>query len=155
MPNYDFKKDLPIARNTEKEIATLLEKQYGAKILSFEDTNKYDILVLIKGKKIKIEIKEDFTGETTGNVGLEFSCRGKPSGIEVSEADYYIYKLHTMDYGIQYVLHSTAALKKMIANGEYFRIVNGGDKGSNSMNYLFKYNMFVRTGKILPLDKNL
>lgn len=153
MAYYNFRKDLPIAKKTEQEVAELISRLYDATIIAFEDTNKYDFKASIKGKEITFEVKEDFTCETTGNVGLEFSCRGKPSGISVSMADYYIYKLHTKNYGIQFVIHPVKRLKKMIEEEQYFRIVNGGDKGSNSMNYLFKYDTFVKTGKILPIDK--
>jgi hypothetical protein len=155
MPNYNFVEDLPAAKATEKEVASGLAKVYGVTILDNENKdNKYDILALYKGSHIKFEVKEDFICERTGNVGLEFSCRGKPSGIQVSEADYYIYKLHTAS-GIQFWIHKTDALKKMIADNLFFRIVNGGDPGSDSMNYLFKYCIFIRTGKRLyfTLDK--
>jgi hypothetical protein len=153
MPNYDFALDLPVAQATEREVANLLIKNYGAEILAFEDTNLYDILARIpaNGDKLKIEVKEDFIGERTGNVGLEFECRGKPSGIQTTMADYYIYKLHTRDHGIQFVAHRVSAIKKMIADNRYFLVVNGGDEGSNSMNYLFKYDVFVSTGKILQI----
>jgi hypothetical protein len=154
MPNYNFRQDLPIAKKTEQEVAGLLALKYGAKIISFKDNNEYDVLMEVRGVQIKIEIKEDFTCERTGNVGLEYFCRGKPSGISVSQADFYIYKLHTKNFGIVYVMHSVAKLRKMIEDKKYFWVVNGGDKGSNSMNYLFKYDEFVKTGKILPLDKN-
>jgi hypothetical protein len=60
--------------------------------------------------------------------------------------------VHTKE-GIRFVLHKTEELKRMIADKEYFRIVNGGDKGSNSMNYLFKYAVFVKNGRLLALDK--
>jgi hypothetical protein len=153
MPNYNFRKDLPIAKQTEKEVAQFLTDCYGAHILGFDDTNRYDFLMQIEDKLIRIEVKEDFMCEKTGNVGLEYECRGKPSGLAVSEADYYIYKLHTKDHGIVYVRHSTAKLKEMIEKKLYSRIVNGGDKGSNSMNYLFKYAVFIQNGRILPLDK--
>ena len=165
MPNYDFKLDFPIAQATEHEVADFLVKHYGAEILAFENTNKYDILIRWPLNKnfyedgkphywdVKIEIKEDFIGERTGNVGLEYECRDKPSGIQTTMADYYIYKLHTRDHGIQFVMHKVSTIKKMIEDKLYFRIVNGGDEGSNSMNYLFKYDVFVSTGKILPLDK--
>lgn len=152
MPFYNFKQDLEVAKTTESEVALLLTDVLDAKILSFEKTNKYDILALIGDKEITFEVKEDFLCEYTGNVGLEFECRGKPSGIQTSEADYYIYKLHTTN-GIQYVMHSTSVLKQMIIYKTYFKIVNGGDKNSNSMNYLFKYAVFVSTGKFLLLDK--
>ena len=89
----------------------------------------------------------------TGNVAVEYSCRGKLSGISTSEADFYIYKLETRDKGIHYIMHKVSDLKQMIERKEYFREVNGGDRGSNSLNYLFKYNVFAGSGFILPLDK--
>jgi hypothetical protein len=153
MANYKFNKDIIVAKKTEEEVAGILEKLYDAKILAYNNDNRYDLLVNIKGKELKVEIKEDMMGETTGNVGLEFYSRGKDSGIRTTQADYYIYKLHTKDHGIQFVLHSVDTLRKMVDNAEFFRIVDGGDPGSHSFNYLFKYNMFVKRGKILPLDK--
>jgi hypothetical protein len=153
MPHYDFNKDLPVAKQTEKEVATLLSSVYKAQLLAVECTNKYDLLMSINGTNYSFEVKEDFTCERTGNVGLEFECRGKPSGIQTSEADFHVHKIHTKESGIIFVLHRTSRLRELIDKRLYFRIVNGGDKGSNSMNYLFKYNIFARTGKILPLDK--
>lgn len=149
MPNYNFKKDLSIAKKTEAEVAGHLARIYTATIISFDDTNKYDFLLKKDGRLFKMEVKEDFMCQKTGNVGLEFGCRGKPSGIETSEADYYIYKVHTKDQGVVYVMHSTKTLKQMIVDKRYSRIVSGGDPGSNSMNYLFKYEVFVASGKIL------
>jgi hypothetical protein len=151
MPNYDFKLDLPIAKATEREVADLLVKNYGVEILNYEDTYRYDILARWAVSKM---FWEDFVGETTGNVGLEFECRGKPSGIQTTEADYYIYKLHTRSHTIQFVLHDTGVIKQMIEDKLYFRIVNGGDEGSNSMNYLFRYDVFVSTGKVLRTEQD-
>jgi len=144
MPNYDFKKDLPIAKKTENEIALLLANKFRGRLIRFNNTNKYDIKMRIGSNDYTFEVKEDFTCERTGNVGLEFECRGKPSGIEVTEADYYVYKIHTKDEGIKIYMHKTDTIKKMIKDGLYFRIVNGGDEGSNSMNYLFKYEIFIK-----------
>ena len=148
MANYDFNKDLPTAKETEREVAKIIENAYDAKILKFEDTNEYDILANIKGKDYKFEIKEDFMTCKTGNVALEFECRGKPSGIQISEADFYIYKIHSGN-GTHFYLFKTSILKGMVAERKYFRIVNGGDKGSNSMNYLFKYETFIKYGKFI------
>jgi hypothetical protein len=155
MANYNFRKDLSVAKKTEKDVSKLLEIVCGAKILEFDETNKYDIVALINDKRVTFEIKEDFMCEQTGNVGVEFECRGKPSGIQTSEADYYIYKVHTKEYGIKYIVHQTKALKKMIENSKYFRIASGGDKGSNTQFYLFKFNSFIRNSKLLahPIDK--
>lgn len=148
MANYDFKKDLPVAVETEKEAATLLERLYGAKIIDFCNSNKYDILAEIQNRKYSFEIKEDFMSWKTGNVALEFECRGKPSGIEISQADFYIYKIHGKK-GIRFYLFKTNSLKKMVDRKEFFRVVNGGDEGSNSMNYLFKYETFIKHGVLM------
>lgn len=154
MANYNFRKDLPIAKETEVEVSKVLEKLYNAEILDFEDTNKYDILTKIKDKEVTFEVKEDFMCWRTGNVAVEYECRGKPSGIETTESDFYIYKINYPENKVKYVMHKTDIIRDMIKKKNYFRIVNGGDKGSNSMNYLFKYDVFVKTGTILPLDKN-
>jgi len=145
MGEYDFEKDLPIAKETEKEVANLLKKKYNAEILGFNDTYKYDILTRIKGKEITIEVKEDFMCGDTGNTVVEFSCRGKHSGIQTTKADYYIYKMHKKE-GIRYTIHKVEAIRKMINKGLFFRIVNGGDKDSDSLNYFFRYNIFIKTG---------
>lgn len=141
--NYDFKLDLPIAQKTEHEVSELFLKHYGHKTLGMCYTKYYDILLETKkGKAFTVEVKEDFTCERTGNVGLEFECRGRPSGISVTEASHYVYKIHTLK-GIMFFIIKTDDLKDMIAKHEYRRIVSGGDKGSNSMNYLFDLKVFT------------
>jgi hypothetical protein len=156
MGNYDFKRDLAVAKKTEREIAHLLECVWeDSEIIDFEDTNKYDLLVKLKnGTNVKVEIKEDFMCKYTGNVALEFESRGKPSGISVSKADYYLYKIHHRD-SVVYTLHAIDVLRDKVKNKKYFRIVNGGDEGSNTMNYLFKYKDFIRNSLNIyfPLDK--
>lgn len=153
MPHYNFKKDLIEAKKTEKEVGNLLPKVKECEVIAYEDTNKYDILVLEgKGenaKKTKYEVKEDFLCEFTGNVGLEFECRGKSSGIQTTEADYYVYKVHTKNYGIQIFQIPVSILKEMIEDKLYFRIVSGGDVNSNSKNYLFRYSTFVKNAVLL------
>lgn len=142
--NYDFSKDLPIAIKTEEEVAAKFEEFYGHTVVRHDRTNKYDMLVKTakKGKEFSVEVKEDFTCEETGNVGLEFHCRGKPSGIDVTQATHYVYKLHTKQ-GIRFYIIKTDKLKKMIVDRKYKRIVIGGDKDSGSMNYLFGLDVFV------------
>lgn len=146
MPNYNFEQDLPIAVKTEHEVAEIIQKQYNAKILAYGHTNQYDIKALVNGKVFTFEVKEDFSCERTGNVGVEYSSWGRPAGIAVSKADFYVYKIHTRS-GVKIFIFKTQAIKNMIARKEYHRIVNGGDKGSDSMNYLFTYETFISHGK--------
>jgi hypothetical protein len=104
------------------------------------------------GKEVDIEIKEDFSCERTGNVGVEVESWGRPSGLSVSKADFYLYKVHQPDGTKRVYIIRTEKLKKMIEDELYHRIVVGGDPGSNSKNYLFKLKVimdnFTHLGKL-------
>lgn len=152
-PNYkgyqQFEEDLAVAQKTEVELSELLARTTGMEILHYNEDYRYDTCFKMKsGNKLYVEIKEDFTCQRTGNVGLEYSCRGKDSGIRTSEAHLYFYKLHTPS-GIVNALVQTSDLKKMIFEEKYFRTVNGGDPGSNSLNYLFKLDVFLEKCKVI------
>lgn len=151
MPKYDFRADHPIARKTEQEVAQLLMKANRFKIKQIEENhdNRFDLkITLADGDIITVEIKEDFTCRRTGNVGLEFECRGRDSGIRVSQADVYLYKLHQPNGKIGFYIIETASLKAMICDKKYHRIVTGGDPGSDSKNYLFKLEVFKKHARL-------
>lgn len=151
MGNYEFKKDHKIAVKTEQEVANLLMKANKAKIkrIQFNDDNRYDLGILTMDDQfITVEIKEDFTCEETGNVGVEFECRGKASGISVSRADLYMYKIHEPNGDISFYIMETKTLKALIRAEKYHRIVTGGDEGSNSKNYLFKLETFKKNAEL-------
>lgn len=152
MPHYNFKKDHKIAMKTEKQISDYLVSK-GWEFIDQCNTSDYDIRMKTpSGDVVTIEIKEDFKCEETGNIGLEYHCRGKPSGISVSKADYYLYKAHEPSGDKNMYTIETSKLKKMVKNKFYFRKVIGGDAGSNSKNYLFKLGVikenFTHIGKL-------
>ena len=152
-----FYRDLQIAQFTEKMVTDKLIQffeKHSYKILSCEFNNdfRYDVIFRIKSnntgknaitKTLKIEIKEDFMCAETGNVIVEFECRGKPSGISTTQSHLYIYVIHMPNGTLSYRMLKTASLKKMIIDKKYFRIVYGGGDG-NSTNYLFKLETFLK-----------
>ena len=141
MPHYNFRKDHKIARKTERQIADYLVTK-GYEFIDECDNADYDIRMKTPaGEVITIEIKEDFTCQKTGNIGLEYHCRGKPSGISISKADFYLYKTHEPSGEKNMYVIKTSNLKEMIEERLYHRTVNGGDPGSNSLNYLFKLDV--------------
>lgn len=151
MRNYDYKKDYKIANRTEHEVAQLIQFANRGKVRRIEhnNDNKFDLKVtFLDGTKITIEIKEDFTCQRTGNVGLEYECRGKASGISVSQADVYLYKIHEPSGEITFWMIKTETLKKLIESQAFHRIVVGGDAGSNSKNYLFKLDVIKRNAEL-------
>ena len=62
--NNDFRHDLEVGQLGEKLLADILEKK-------------------------TIEVKKDLKAMQTGNVFIEYSSRGKRSGLSTSEADYW------------------------------------------------------------------
>jgi len=142
MGNYNFNKDLPIAKETERKVAALLE-QMGFTVLDDNDTNAYDIRVLYDTDELKIEVKEDFKCQETGNVAVETFCRGKPSGLSVTQAQIYAYVIHKGD-GITLALTHVDDIKDAIANNNYRgRVDDCGDAGSGTVNYLFRLEKFL------------
>ena len=149
MPNYDFKLDLPVALATEHEVADLLVRFYGAEILAFEDTNLYDISAIIKEKKYSFEVKTDFISEKTGNIAIEYFSRGKPSGISTTQADFYVYVINTIKKQDYCYIIKVSKVKELIENKLFFRSVDGGDKDSHTLCYLFKEDIFSKHSRML------
>jgi hypothetical protein len=144
--HYSFQKDHPIAERCEQAVATRLEALFEVKLLSRNNDNRYDLLFECPdGTHLTVEVKQDFSCERTGNVGVEYECRGKPSGIAVSQATHYAYVVHRPDGECHLYMAPTKVLKKLIEEKRYFRTVTGGDPGSNSKNYLFKLDVFTRS----------
>jgi hypothetical protein len=92
MAHYDFKKDLNEGNEGENLVIEHLKK-LGSTLLSKNDDNRYDALIERDGKKIKYEIKTDVfckPSYDTGNIFVEVQCRGKASGIMVTEAKWFV-----------------------------------------------------------------
>jgi hypothetical protein len=148
MGNYNFGVDLKVAGVTEKQVGQYLAENCGATSITYNHDNRYDLKMFMGDRFWTVEIKEDFMCAKTGNVAVEFESRGKPSGINSSQADMYIYVIHTAQ-GIKYLALHTKTLKRIITHGDYFRSVTGGDEGSETKSYLFKYSEFSKNGKFI------
>ncbi len=75
-----------------------------------------------------IEVKRDFVASRTGNVFVEFFCRGKPSGISTTEAEFWAFILADKTV----VLLPTDRLKALAREAHKAgQIVKGGDSGAS------------------------
>lgn len=146
----NFKRDLLVAQKTEQDCANLLQRVKGYKTVNYNNDNQYDLQCIADDGCISTyEVKEDFSCRKTGNVALEFHSRGKDSGIAVSKADFYLYRLHRPDRTVVHIEIPIMALKAAVAGKKYFRVISGGDAGSNTYCYLFKLEEFLKFGNIL------
>ena len=141
--HYDFKKDLQDGQLAEREAIEKLQVHFP-EISDFEqsDTKNYDIKGILDGSPITFEVKNDLMAHKTGNVAIEYKCRGKASGLSTSKADYWIYKFDNT-----FFLFKTETLRqRLFIEKAYFRPVTGGDVGSNTKMYLVKVTELRKWG---------
>jgi len=140
----NFKKDLEMGEKAQNEAIEKIKKEFqGIEILESKAIIKeFDIKGKHKNREITFEIKWDIMSEETENVAIEYECRGKISGIDVTEADYWIYKIKNDFYLIE-----TIKIKQAIQNKIYFKKVIGGDAGSFTRLYLIKVLKFIELCK--------
>jgi hypothetical protein len=159
MANYNFKKDINIGEAGEAIVKLDLES-IGGVFISDNKDNKYDLLMdmPLRGesgyKKVSYEIKTDVFCKPyldTGNIFIEFECRGSDSGISVSEADWFVtYFQHFRE--IWYI--KTDKLKKLIINNDFKKTELSGDLNSNTKGYLIPRYQFKKYFKVRTIKKN-
>lgn len=142
MGAYNFRQDLAAAKKTELEVAQVY-MQKGAKAWHVpQDYKTCDLCIYWSDDYFdKIEVKEDFMVAMTGNVAVEYSCRGAPSGVSVSKADWYVYKLHAAD-GSTSLHEIPTAYLRVLCEESKFKHVIGGDRNSNTKLVLIPVQIF-------------
>jgi len=141
MAHYNFDKDLIDGLDAENSVKSLLKKKYKVSDDDIVSSTTKEFDIKIKSLNLTFEVKNDLMAEKTGNIAIEFESRGKPSGVSTTKADYWVYKFSNMFY----IIERTVLVNK----GNYSRIVNGGDYGSNTMMYLVKVEAFKSWGEKL------
>lgn len=87
--------DLKLWKKAEHEFASILIM--GGKVTWWEEPewkfSDYDMKLKSEKWDFTVEVKNDNIRPTTKRVWIEYECKGVPSWIAVSKADYYVYKL--------------------------------------------------------------
>jgi hypothetical protein len=101
--------------------------------LQYGQVREEELSDILQNQKIEVKTERDKWKET-GNICIEFRCRGKPSGIAVTEAKWWVHVLADGDDTSCMLMFPTEKLKeiarKYYANG---KIVNGGDDNLSKM----------------------
>jgi len=137
MANLDFKSDLKLGNDGEKTVVKFLESK-GCVFIDNNNNNKYDVKMNVNGVETKYEIKTDVKCAPlfdTGNIFIEYSSRGKLSGISVSQADWFVtYFLYLNE--LWFI--KTGKLKELINNNDFPVFKDAGDPNSSTHGYLIK-----------------
>lgn len=78
----------------------------------------------------KLEVKRDRMWAKTGNIFFEYECRGKPSGLFITEADYFAYILYRDGVNIAVYIWKTDVVRAVIGNWietKKYKLISGGD----------------------------
>lgn len=124
--NRDNKFDLQLSQS-------LIDQQRLASIFEYGDISK-------------IELKsESWQWERTGNICIEYRQKGKPSGIAVTEAGYWVHELKRDGKTLCYLMFPIERLKELarIAYNEG-RYHEGGGDGGNFCNILIPLKDILR-----------
>ena len=139
MGHYNFHKDLKDSKKAEHEYYTYLWSLANTQDVVFNNDNKHDLLRTLTNSPIELtyEVKDDKYSKRSGNAAFETRCRGKPSGITVTQAHWWVHKCYDSEDGSSFFLKfNTEQLKEYVLDNGLLKV--GGDKGSNTHMYLVK-----------------
>lgn len=149
-----FKSDLSWGERWEKIISIYLAIN-GVDNIEFNKDNKWDIKGVKDCKTISFEVKSD-RYKNTGNMAIEISDAGKPSGVSVSKADMFIYNYTNLDEKNIYLFFISLPLLKNILKDNIkslARVYGGDDKESEMILLPMKeYKKYFTLRKIPKVD---
>ena len=134
-----FNKDLKFGNIYEHKLIEIVP--YDTYVIKEGYFPYYDIEIVKDGITTKYEVKADRFTYKTGNIAIEFNCNSSPSGISVTEADYYAYYVVKPYKLFELYIIPTQIIKDKIKNKEYKRITFGGDNKKSEM-YIFSIELF-------------
>jgi hypothetical protein len=113
--------------------------------MQFNADNKFDIQLAqakkdemrfgdrLEGRKFELKT-ERWLWERTGNIAIEFEQNGRPSGIAVTQADFWCHELARGDETLGYFLFPVPRLKMLVEEAvKWGRWRQGGDRGEYKM----------------------
>lgn len=90
-----WEEDFKIGKKAEHELAAMLIMKWN--ITWWEEPewkfSDYDMKLKTAKWEFTVEVKNDNIWPTTKRVWIEYECKGRPSWIATSKADYYVFKL--------------------------------------------------------------
>ena len=128
--NNNFDEDLEDGHKGEKVVRHFVETVWHKRFLTYGNTNKFDIMFQNVGQyPVFFEVKTDYWEKEmdeggSGNMAIEYKCRGKPSGIRTTIAQWYAYYFPNLS-GDQLWIINVEKLKELIKENNFKRVSAG------------------------------
>ena len=136
-----FQKDLSIGQKYEVIAQDRIIKYYENNLKVSETCNdfRYDFKL---SNNFTYEVKYERSSLKTNNIFLEYIAFQKPSGIDMTQADFYILVLPINDTDNQFLLIDVDTLKQLIIDKQYTR--EHIDKYKSG--YIFSKETIIKNG---------
>lgn len=155
----DYKTSLKMGEKGEAIVRLFLEN-IGYIFISNCTDISHDYKFIKGGKEVGFEIKTDVGHKRknekdeiyeTGNMAIEYECRGNSSGISVTKADFWISYFPHLN---QIWLIKTEKLKDVIrANKDTIKKIEGGDTNSRTKMFLLNREKFKSEFRVAEVYK--
>ena len=102
--------------------------------LQYGQVREQELADILKYEKIEVKTERDKWKET-GNICIEFQCRGKASGIAVTQAEWWVHVLADGDETVCMLMFPTTKLKEIARKHvvDKAKVVYGGDDNLSKM----------------------
>ena len=102
--------------------------------LQYGQVREQELADILKYEKIEVKTERDKWMET-GNICIEFRCRGKESGIAVTQAKWWVHVLADGDETVCMLMFPTDKLKEIARKhvADKAKVVYGGDDNLSKM----------------------
>ena len=129
--NNNFKKDLADGQKGEAAVKHFVETTLEIPFFKYNDTKAFDIMFQSVGEEpVFFEVKtdmfeKDWNKGGTGNMAIEYKCRGKPSGIRTTLAGWFAYYFPNITENHLWIIRMDK-LKELIKDNK-FKAVDAGE----------------------------
>jgi hypothetical protein len=132
---------------------TMLNPSKPFKVLRRPDSTNYNVLKfdaeIGNGEQtIRVEVKTDHRSTETGNFFIEYFGYGKPSGLAITDADYYNIN-DTMNYYLISVHKLLAIIKRYDEVGKLKRVQFSSSDGHVTKGYIFKKAVLLKFATVI------
>jgi len=128
--NNNFEKDLADGHKGEKAVRHFGETVLDLRFIKYNDDSAFDILFEDDERNVvTFEVKTDlfeknWDEDGTGNMAIEYKCRGKPSGIRKTKAMYFAYYIPNVRDKQLWII-SVDDLKSLLKEWDFKRVSGG------------------------------
>tara|TARA_R100000278_G_scaffold11197_2_gene12573 strand:- start:314 stop:766 length:453 start_codon:yes stop_codon:yes gene_type:complete len=145
-----FNESLSSGKQSENIILKMVQNKYPKAYIKEGYHKEYDIMIPEINKTI--EVKKDFKSQYTGNVVIEMEMNNRPSGLQTTTADWWVFHLDETEI----VWITLKRLKEMVEFEGYklVEFIGEGDEISKQAYLVPKKDLYMYSNRIKEIVKD-